>query len=129
MENSMHLYQYSRWDGSQQLDPFTAEDLMEHLADRILDERDLSSAMREMLQRGANLPNGQRMNGMRDLLERLRQRREDRLGQYNLGSIMDDIKEKLEQVLETERAGIQKRMDQNQLPRGEDSAASSPPAA
>ena len=97
----MHLFRYSRWDGSQQLEPFTADDLMKHLSDGILNERDLWSALRDMFQRGANLPSGRRMSGLRDLLDQLRQRRQDQLDRYNLGSIMDDIKERLGQVLQT----------------------------
>ncbi|MBI4213336.1 MAG: VWA domain-containing protein [Chloroflexi bacterium] len=110
LEYWMHLYRYGRWDGSQQLDPFTADDLMKHLSDSILEERDLWSAMRDMFQHGANLTDGRRMAGLRDLLDRLRQRRQDQLNRYNLGSIMDDIKERLERVLQTEREGIQRRL-------------------
>ncbi|MDE3077264.1 MAG: VWA domain-containing protein, partial [Chloroflexota bacterium] len=110
----MALYTYQRWDGSQAIEPFTAGDLMDHLADKILDDGDLRSAMREMLQRGARFQSGRRMYGLRDLLERLRQRREQQLQRYNLGSVMDDIKEKLEQVVQTERDGIQRRLNESQ---------------
>ena len=34
---SRNRYGYSRWDGTQAVDPFTPSDLMEHLADRLLD--------------------------------------------------------------------------------------------
>ena len=106
----MVLYRYGRWDGTQAVDPFTANDLMEHLADRLLDRGDLQSALREMMQRGAQLNSGRRMGGMRDLLDMLRQRREQQLGQYNLGSVMDDIQQQVEDVLKTEREGIEKRL-------------------
>ena len=124
----MHLFRYSRWDGSQQLEPFTADDLMKHLSDGILNERDLWSALRDMFQRGANLPSGRRMSGLRDLLDQLRQRRQDQLDRYNLGSIMDDIKERLGQVLQTEREGIERRLapdgNQTQPDGGQDAAPS-----
>ena len=81
----MRSYRYSRWDGSQAVEPFTAEDLMQHLSDRILDDQDLWSALRDMMQRGAQFDSGRRMGGLRDLLDRLRERREQQLGQYNLG--------------------------------------------
>ncbi len=110
----MPLYAYRRWDGSQQFEPFTASDLMEHLADRILEERDLWSALRDMLQRGAELPSGRNMSGLRDLLERLKERREQLLQRYNMDSIMGDIKERLEKVIQTERESIEKRMEGNQ---------------
>ena len=106
----MVLYRYGRWDGTQAVDPFSANDLMEHLGDRLLDRGDLQSALRDMMQRGAQLNNGRRMGGMRDLLDMLRQRREQQLGQYNLGSIMDDIQQKVEEVIKAEREGIERRL-------------------
>src|SRR5262245_26031169 len=109
----MVLYRYGRWDGSQELDPFTANDLMQHLADRMLDDGDLLSAMREMLQRGARFDSGRQMPGLRDLLERLRQQRQQQLQRYNMGSVMDDIKQQLEEVVQTERQGIEKRLDES----------------
>jgi len=131
-ELRMAIYRYARWDGSQQLDPFTASDLMEHLADRLLDDGNLRSAMREMLQRGAHLPSGRRMSGLRDLLELLRQRRQQQLQRYNLDSVMDDIKERLEQVIQAERAGIQRRLDAGREragPRSQVQSPKSPPEA
>src|SRR5438552_484523 len=114
-------YRYSRWDGSQQIEPFTADELMEHLADGLLNNRDLWSAMREMMQRGANLPSGRRVSGMRDILERLRERRQEQLDRYNLGSIMEDIRARLDQVLESERQGIKRRLDEPAQPQAEQS--------
>ncbi|MBV8086440.1 MAG: VWA domain-containing protein [Chloroflexi bacterium] len=108
----MALYRYSRWDGTQSLEPFTASDLMDHLADKILDENDLWSAMREMIQRGAQFPSGRRMMGLRDLVERLREQRQRQLQRYNLNSVMDDIKERLDKIVDQERQGIQKRLDE-----------------
>ena len=108
----MALYRYSRWDGTQSLEPFTASDLMDHLADKILDENDLWSAMREMIQRGAQFPSGRRMLGLRDLVERLREQRQRQLQRYNLNSVMDDIKQRLEKIVNQERQGIQHRLDQ-----------------
>src|SRR5439155_20475478 len=110
----MRLYRYSRWDGSQEIEPFTAHEGMEHLADKILDDRDLWSSLREMLQRGAEFSSGRRMPGLRDLLDRLREQRQQQLQRYNLGSIMDDIKQQLEQVLQTERGGIERRLSEQQ---------------
>jgi len=106
----MNSYRYSHWDGTQQIDPFTAKEIMDHLSDRIFDGRDLWSAMREMIQRGARLPSGRQMPGLRDLMERLKDRRQQQLQRYNMDSVMQDIKEKLEQVIKTEREGIQRKM-------------------
>src|SRR5437867_1752746 len=108
----VRFYRYSRWDGTQAVEPFTANDVMQHLADKMLDDGDLWSALREMLQRGANFQSGRQMPGLRDLLDRLRQQRQQQLQRYNLGSVMDDIKERLEQVVQTEREGIDRRLSE-----------------
>ncbi len=106
----MPLYRYSRWDGTQAVEPFTAGDLMDYVADRMLEDGDLRSILRELLQRGAQFDTNRRMPGLRDLLEQLRRRRQQQLQRYNLGSVMDDIKERLDKVVETEKAGIERRL-------------------
>ncbi|HLG71553.1 MAG TPA: VWA domain-containing protein [Chloroflexota bacterium] len=103
------LYRYSRWDGTQQVEPFTASDLMDYLADRMLEERDLRSILRELLQRGADFDSGRRMPGLRDLLERLRNQRQQQLQRYNLSGVMNNIEERLDKIVQTEREGIEKR--------------------
>ncbi|MBV8083378.1 MAG: VWA domain-containing protein [Chloroflexi bacterium] len=105
------LYRYSRWDGTQHIDAFTADELMDSVADHILGDGDLRSALQRMVQRGATMPNGRRFQGLQDLLERLRGARQRQLQRYNLGSVLDDIRERLEHVLETERAELEGRME------------------
>lgn len=41
--NPMHLFRYSRWDGTHDVEPFTPEDLMEKIADEMLGDGDLRS--------------------------------------------------------------------------------------
>lgn len=110
----MRAYHYRHWDGTQDLSHLDAKDLMDLLGDKVLDGRDLTSALRDLMQRGARMPSGRNMNGMRDLLERLRERRKEQLQRYNMDSVMDDIKERLEKVIQKEREGIQRRLDENQ---------------
>ncbi len=108
--SAMALYRYSRWDGSQAVDPFTASDLMDHVTDRLLEDGDLRSILRELLQRGGQLDSGRRIPGLRDVLEQLRQQREQKLQRYNLGSVMDGIKERLDKIVQTERQGIDRKL-------------------
>src|SRR5436189_4304353 len=89
--NHMRGYRYSRWDGTQDVELFTAEDVMEHIADELLDDGSLRSALRRMMQRGAEFSSGRRMMGLQELLDRLRDARTRNLDRYNLGSIFDDI--------------------------------------
>ncbi|HEY3118855.1 MAG TPA: VWA domain-containing protein [Chloroflexota bacterium] len=107
----MRAYRYSRWDGSQDIEPFTADDLMREIADEMLEDGDLQSALRRLLQRGAEFPSGRRMMGLQELLEKMRNARGNAMQRYNLGSIFDDIKEKLENIVKTEREGIERRLN------------------
>jgi uncharacterized protein with von Willebrand factor type A (vWA) domain len=103
------LFRYSRWDGSQRLD-LDADELLAAMADDLLYDGDPWRALRKMLQQGARTPDGQRMPGLKDLLDRLRRQRQQRLDRYDLGSSLEDIKKKLDEVIQTEREGIRQRM-------------------
>jgi uncharacterized protein with von Willebrand factor type A (vWA) domain len=104
----MPLYRYSRWDGSQKID-LDAEQLLSAMADDLLADGDPWRALRRLMQQGARTPEGQRMPGLKDLLDRLRKQRQERLSRYDLGSSLEDIKKKLEEVVQTEREGITQR--------------------
>ena len=111
------LIRYSRWDGSQQLPDFDADQALGELADDLLSDGDPWRALRRLLERGMRAPGGERTPGLRNLLDRLRQRQQERLDRYDLGSSLEDIKRKLDQIIQTEREGIQQR-----LPRGRERA-------
>lgn len=113
------LYSYSRWDGSQEVDPFTAEDMMDDLADDLMASGDLRSALQRLLRWGRRGPEGERTPGLQDLLERLRSRRQEELDRYDLGSLVEDIQRRLEEVIQTERQGIQRRLDRASRPDAE----------
>src|SRR6266511_3018990 len=98
------LIRYSRWDGTQQGLDLDADDLMS--------DGDTWNALRRMLQGGVKDPQGQqRMPGLKDLLEQLKRRRQQQLDRYDLGSTLEDIKQKLEEILKTEREGIRRRLE------------------
>jgi uncharacterized protein with von Willebrand factor type A (vWA) domain len=102
------LSRYSRWDGTQAVPDLDADDLLSAMSDDLLADGDLWNALRRLFQRGAQNPQGGRMPGLQDLLKRLRQERQQRLEQYDLGSMLDDIKKKLAEIRDTERQAIEK---------------------
>jgi uncharacterized protein with von Willebrand factor type A (vWA) domain len=104
----MPLYRYSRWDGSQKID-LDADQLLSAMADDLLADGDPWRALRRLMQQGARMPEGQRMPGLKDLLDRLKRQRQQRLNRYDLGSSLEDIKKKLEEIVQTEREGIKQR--------------------
>src|SRR6266540_2000712 len=99
---------YSRWDGTQHIDDLDADDLLSAMADDLTADGDLWKALRRLFQRGVHNPHGPQMPGLQDLLQQLRQRRQQQLDRYDLGSALEDIKKKLEQVIQTEREGLRR---------------------
>jgi uncharacterized protein with von Willebrand factor type A (vWA) domain len=108
----MLLYRYSRWDGTQ--DVFTPDEdqALEELADDLMEHGDIRRALRDLYQRGIQRPDGDRLMGLRDLLDRLRNRRQEMLQRHNMDSLMDDLKQRLAEVVETERRGIDRRVEE-----------------
>ncbi len=104
-------YRYSQWDGSQDLSDLDADQLMDELEKLMSRYQDLNQALRAMQRNGFRTGQGQQMPSLQRLMERLRRMRENQLDRYNLSSIMDDIRQKLDDILKTERDGIQKQLD------------------
>ena len=87
---------------------------MEQLADQMMSQGDVGSALRTMMQRGMQGRQGQRVTGIQQLLQKLRERRKETTDRYDLGSVMDHIKEQLDEIVDLERQGIQKRLEEVQ---------------
>ncbi len=96
---------YSRWDGTQQLDALEADELLGAMADELLAGGDLEDALSRLARWG--IPG--RMEGMKDLLERLRTAKRRRAERHDLSGIFDELKEKLEEVKRLEREGLERR--------------------
>ena len=107
----MATYQYSRWDGTQQVFELDEDSIMDSLTDDVLAHGDVERALRDLLWRGMRDDQGQRVEGLRDLRDRLRQQRERQLERYNLDSLMDDLEERLRDVVDTELTGIDRRLE------------------
>lgn len=104
------FYRYSRWDGTQEIDPLLADEVLDLLADDLFDEGDVRRALQRLFSRGALRPSGGRLAGLRELLERLRRRRLEQQERYNLGSLLDELQQQLEEIVRQEREGIQRRL-------------------
>ena len=110
----MWIYRYSEWDGSQEIPPLDPDELLSAITDDLLSFGDLAHALRNLLQRGLRSPQGFHIQGLRDLLQRLRQQRRQLLDRYNLGSVMQDIERRLQEILEMERETLQRRLQEAQ---------------
>src|ERR687883_617186 len=100
-------FRYSRWDGTQHLDALDADEVLDALSDDLMSYGDLSSALQRLYRWGND-----DMPGLEQLLRELRDRREQELARYDLDSTVDAIREQLQDVIDTERAGIDRRMQE-----------------
>ena len=115
----MLTFRYSQWDGSQQVFDPDQDDLMEALAEDLMEHGDINRALRNMMSRGMQMPDGQRLDGLRDLMERLRRQRQQQLQRYNMDQTMEGMKEKLQDILNTEREGMDRRVQETEERVGE----------
>ncbi len=105
-------YGYSRWDGTQNIEGLDADDILDALSDDYLEDGNLQQALKRLMQDGIRGEDGQRTMGLREMLERMRNSRREQLNRYNMASgVMDDLREKLEEIKKMEREGIQNRLD------------------
>ncbi len=100
------VFRYSRWDGTQTGFQLDADSLLDELTDDLLYHGELDAALRRLLQDGVHDADGNRLAGLRELIERLRQRRKEELDRHDLGGVYDGIAQALREVVETERAAI-----------------------
>ena len=105
-------FRYSPWDGTQQGFEVDALDVMEQLTDDLLYHGDLNSALRRMMQQGFEDRNGEHIAGVRELLEQLRERREETLDRYDLGGVYEDIAKELRELVQQERDELQRQVDE-----------------
>src|SRR5437773_10225958 len=80
------------------------------MSDDLLYHGDLNAALRRLMQQGFRDRNDEELMGLRDMLERLRQRRREELERRDLGGVCDDIADKLREVIEQERDGTDRRV-------------------
>src|SRR5262245_2111556 len=105
------LYRYSEWDGTQSINPLDPDALLEMLAPDLLEEGDLASALQRFLMRGARRNGGPR--GVRDMLEQLRRRREEQTNRFDLSGFMDEMRDRLEDIVQQEQQAIDHLRDPN----------------
>jgi uncharacterized protein with von Willebrand factor type A (vWA) domain len=95
---------YSRWDGTQ--DPFgpdlSAGDLLEEMSEDLLSGEGPEGALSRMIRRGMR----GRFSGLDALRSRLRQARRQEQERLNLEGPLQEVQERLNEILETERTTL-----------------------
>jgi uncharacterized protein with von Willebrand factor type A (vWA) domain len=100
---------YSRWDGTQ--DPLgpaiSTGDLLEAMTDELLSGQDADRALSRLLRRGMR----GRFTGMDALRARLRQARRQEAERLNLEGPLQQVQERLDEILEAERRTLSFRAE------------------
>ena len=104
------LIRYSKWDGTQ-VPQINADQILDALSDDLMEFGDLQQSMRYLMQRGMNTEDGNYISGLRDLLRQLKDQRNQQLERYDMNSVMEDIKQKLDEILAMERETIEEWID------------------
>ena len=103
-------YRYSLWDGTQEVAPLDPDQVLDNLTDDLMNFGDLQHALRNLLQRGMRNPDGERTQGLRDLLQQLRQQRRQQLDRFDLSSVFDQLREQLDEILGMEHNTIDQKL-------------------
>ncbi|WP_419842314.1 vWA domain-containing protein [Candidatus Poriferisodalis sp.] len=99
-------FRYSAWDGTQAGFEFDADSLFAEMTDDLLYHGDLHAALRRLMQQGFTDAHGNRLEGLREMIERLRERRSELLERFDLGGVYDDIARELDDITDTEREAL-----------------------
>ena len=111
-------FRYSLWDGTQEVADLDPDEVLDNLSDDLMNFGDLQHALRNLLQRGVRSPNGDRTQGLRDLLQQLRQQRRQQLDRFDLNSVFDQLREQLDEILDMERNTLDQRLEEAGPPQG-----------
>lgn len=96
-------FTYSRWDGTQRGFEIDADSLLDELADELTYHGDINTAMRKMMQNGMRDLDGNQMPGLRELMKRLREQREQIQERGDLGGVYSEIADELNDIVDEER--------------------------
>ena len=108
-------HRFAQWDGSQE-PGIAADEVLGEMVDDLMAYGDLRWAMRNLMSRGMEVPEGGHRQGLRDILKGLRDRKRTQLERFNLSGLFKDIERKLDDILNMESDTIDEWLRQNQTP-------------
>ncbi|MFM8870499.1 MAG: hypothetical protein ACKOFD_02860, partial [Actinomycetota bacterium] len=100
-------FTYSRWDGTQKGLDLDAESLLKELTDDVLYHGDVNAALRRLMREGMVDPDGNRIEGIQDMLRRIRDRRDEIQESGDLGGVYSEIADELRDIVDEERHAIE----------------------
>lgn len=104
---------YTKWDGSAPAG-FDTDELFDAISEDLLRDGNLEQALRRAFRWGMTSPDGTSRDGLRDLIERLRRQRQELLDRYDFDSVLGDLAERLQRIVDQERTTLDDRLGQGQ---------------
>jgi len=99
-------FNYSRWDGTQRGFEFDAQSIVDEITDDLLYHGDVNAALRRLMQEGMRNERGEQLMGLREMMQRLRERREEIKDRGDLGGVYSEISAELDDLVDEERHAI-----------------------
>ena len=102
----MAIYRYSRWDGTQVGFDLDTDAILSEIKDDLMYHGDVGFALRRIMQQGFRDGNGRHIEGLQELLERIRDSRRRERGQHDPGGAYQDIANELNEILDQEHEAL-----------------------
>lgn len=99
-------YGFRRFGEGDDFDDLDVDELLAHLADDFMESGDLEEAMDRLLREGYTTEDGERVAGLDELLERVRERRRELEQRTDPGDELERYREWLDQIEATEAAEL-----------------------
>ena len=100
-------FTYSRWDGTQTGFSMDADELMAEMTDDLMYHGDVNAALRRLMREGMTDKDGNRIEGIREMMEKIRQRRKEIEESGDLGGVYAEIAEALKDIIDEERHAVE----------------------
>lgn len=107
---------YIQWDGTDDV-PIDSNSVLDAISEDLMRDGNVDLALQKAFRWGMPQQDGTYSQGLRDLMERLKQQREELLEQFNFDSVLGDVPRRLSDIIDTEQRTVNSRID----------AASGPP--
>ncbi len=100
-------FTYSRWDGTQTGFSMDADELMAEMTDDLMYHGDVNAALRRLMREGMVDKDGNRIEGLREMMEKIRQRRKEIEESGDLGGVYSEIADALKDIIDEERHAVE----------------------
>ncbi|MBF6568548.1 MAG: VWA domain-containing protein [Candidatus Binataceae bacterium] len=105
----MNIHRYTQWDGKQRV-RLTASQVFDKLAEYLSYTDDVRQAMDWIMRQGLEI-DGQKIAGLEEFIEQLRQQMRERYREFNLKDSMSEVERKLDSILDRERRTLDSLRD------------------